>query len=185
MTLNFNLLSPDEFQKETITNKTFTLISAELERARNKFPGAADLTVALMEECGELAQATLKNDRENIIKEAIQVAVVAIRIIEEGDATFKNRKEISQDEKYEYEKIGKEFIYCQLTSCKYENEEYVFILNCKAEFQYKTIRCVSKTKPAYNEFREFMGWINAIYWSISTSIIQYNGPNWSCEVCTF
>ena len=48
----------------------------------------------LMEEVGELAQATLKCDSENIIKEAIQVAAVAIRIIEESDSTFKNRKEI-------------------------------------------------------------------------------------------
>ncbi len=58
-------------------------------RARLKFPGNRHLTVALGEEYGELCQAQLQGkSRDEIEKEAIQVACLAIRIIEEGDASF-------------------------------------------------------------------------------------------------
>ncbi len=64
---------------------------AELNRARAKFPGNAKLLVALMEEVGELAKALLqRRPLEEIRAEAIQVACVAIRIFEEGDADFAN-----------------------------------------------------------------------------------------------
>lgn len=68
---------------------TLNDISAEVIRARLKFPGNRFLLAALTEEAGELAQAMLqKRDREAIRKEAIQVACVAIRILEEGDSSF-------------------------------------------------------------------------------------------------
>lgn len=64
-------------------------VRREVERARSKFPGNHKLLAALMEEVGELAQAMLqKKDPHDIAKEAIQVAAVAIRILEEGDADF-------------------------------------------------------------------------------------------------
>jgi len=63
-------------------------IAEEVLRARKKFPGNRFLLAALTEEVGELARATLQRKPENIIKEAIQVAAVAIRIIEEGDSAF-------------------------------------------------------------------------------------------------
>lgn len=66
-------------------------ISKEVVRARTKFPGNRLLLAALTEEVGELAKAMLQ-DRpiEEIRREAIQVACVAIRIIEEGDSSFAN-----------------------------------------------------------------------------------------------
>lgn len=64
-------------------------IRDEVERARTKFPGNRYLLAALMEEVGELSQAMLqKKSVTEIVREAIQVACVAIRIAEEGDATF-------------------------------------------------------------------------------------------------
>lgn len=69
--------------------ETTDSISAEVARAREKFPGNRLLLAALTEEVGELAKAMLQDrPREEIRKEAIQVAAVAVRIIEEGDASF-------------------------------------------------------------------------------------------------
>lgn len=68
---------------------TLDAISAEVLRARTKFPGNNHLLAALTEEVGELAQAMLQGrPRDEIEKEAIQVACVAIRLIEEGDGAF-------------------------------------------------------------------------------------------------
>jgi hypothetical protein len=68
---------------------TLAAISAEVLKARLKFPGREKLLAALMEEVGELAQAMLqRKPREAIEKECIQVACVAIRLLEEGDSDF-------------------------------------------------------------------------------------------------
>ena len=79
---------------------TLALIKAEKEivSARKKFPNNTHLLAALMEEVGELAQAMLQFkyepykgvSRDDVKKEAIQVACVAIRIVTEGDATFED-----------------------------------------------------------------------------------------------
>lgn len=73
------------------TNKSLSLVSKEIERARRKFPNPAGLMVALMEEVGELAQAMLQHgsESERAKDEAIQVACVAIRILEEGDPMYR------------------------------------------------------------------------------------------------
>lgn len=64
-------------------------IDRELTRARAKFPGNRFLMAALSEETGEVARALLqKSPHEKLVQECIQVIVVAIRIAEEGDATF-------------------------------------------------------------------------------------------------
>lgn len=74
-------------------------IEAELERARAKFPGTWQVMNALTEEVGELANALLEQDYQKgygsaavlndaVRKEAIQVAAMAIRLLEEGDTTF-------------------------------------------------------------------------------------------------
>ena len=69
--------------------ETCDKIAEELKRARAKFPGNKKLLAALFEEGGELARALLQRaPRSEIEKEAIQVAAVAIRILEEGDADF-------------------------------------------------------------------------------------------------
>jgi NTP pyrophosphatase (non-canonical NTP hydrolase) len=65
-----------------------TEIAAELARARAKFPGANVTMLALMEEVGELAKATFEESRAAVRKEAVQVAVMAIRVILDGDATL-------------------------------------------------------------------------------------------------
>jgi hypothetical protein len=68
---------------------TLSAITAETIHARLKFPGNKHLLAALVEEVGELAQAMLQDKpRDQIEREAIQVATVAVRIIEEGDAAF-------------------------------------------------------------------------------------------------
>jgi len=68
---------------------TLNKVIAEVDRARTKFPGGAMLLPALMEEVGELAKALLqKKTRDEWEKEAIQVAAVAVRIIEEGCPEF-------------------------------------------------------------------------------------------------
>ena len=82
---------------------TVQAIMEEVSRARLKFPGNDVMLAALSEEHGELANALLelrfatiakqpKYDldrlRDNVQKEAIQVAAVAIRILEDGDSSF-------------------------------------------------------------------------------------------------
>lgn len=65
-------------------------IRAELDRARAKFPGDNVTMLALMEEVGELAKATFEEPRENVRKEAVQVAVMAMRVVLDGDATVRD-----------------------------------------------------------------------------------------------
>lgn len=72
-------------------HETMIAISKEVFRARTKFPGNRLLLAALTEEVGELAKAMLQDrPREEIHREAVQVCAVAVRIIEEGDASFAN-----------------------------------------------------------------------------------------------
>ena len=64
---------------------TMSDIVKEVERARKKFPDPYALLAALTEEVGELAKALLDEPMDRVESEAIQVAAMAIRIIEEGD----------------------------------------------------------------------------------------------------
>lgn len=70
-------------------------IAREVVRARTKFPGNRNLLAALVEEVGEAFEVGLEQgprrppDAEALTRrEAVQVACVAIRIAEEGDAAF-------------------------------------------------------------------------------------------------
>jgi hypothetical protein len=75
---------PGQIDPETVSH-----VCLEVKRAREKFPSNRHLLAALTEEVGELAEALLDNqgkDRE--YAEAMQVACVAIRIMEEGDSDF-------------------------------------------------------------------------------------------------
>ena len=72
---------------------TMQAIEAEVTAARLKFPGNKTQLAALTEEVGELAQALLdlergETDADHVQKEAIQVAAMAIRVLEEGDSSF-------------------------------------------------------------------------------------------------
>lgn len=70
-----------------------SLIWREIEReviaAREQYPGNEHRIAALAGEVGELAQALTKGEgKHRIRREAIQVAAMAVRIIEEGDGDF-------------------------------------------------------------------------------------------------
>lgn len=60
----------------------------ELERARLLFPSPDGTMAALAEETGELAKALLGEELTRVGKEAMQVAVVALRVAVEGDPTL-------------------------------------------------------------------------------------------------
>lgn len=59
----------------------------ELQSARKKFPSSDAVLAALTEEVGELAKAHME-EWNRVIKEAVQVAAMAIRVAVEGDATL-------------------------------------------------------------------------------------------------
>src|SRR5690606_29234745 len=63
-------------------------ILAELRRARRKYPDNNVMTLALVEEVGELAKALIDESRERVREEAIQVAVMAMRVVLDGDRTL-------------------------------------------------------------------------------------------------
>lgn len=72
----------------------FLDISQELTRARAKFPGDRVTYTALCEEVGELAKALLDESRERVREEAVQVAVMAMRVVLDGDSSYDDlRKE--------------------------------------------------------------------------------------------
>lgn len=71
----------------------FDEIEDELANARNKFPGKNVTFAALVEEVGELAKATFEEPRANVRKEAVQVAVMAMRMVLDGDHTFDDWRE--------------------------------------------------------------------------------------------
>jgi len=62
-------------------------VSAEIERARAKFPGDNLTTIAMFEEAGEVAKAVLSESPEAIRKECVQLACMAARITLDGDTS--------------------------------------------------------------------------------------------------
>jgi NTP pyrophosphatase (non-canonical NTP hydrolase) len=65
----------------------------EIHRAQTKFPYPNPNLAALMEEVGELAQAMLQNKNpDEIYREAVQVATMAMRCALEGDPQFPDYK---------------------------------------------------------------------------------------------
>lgn len=62
-------------------------VRGELIRARAKFPGDRIMTIALAEEFGELAKAILDEPAANVRKEAVQTAVMAARVVLDGDGS--------------------------------------------------------------------------------------------------
>ncbi len=86
----------------TIGNHLAELIDDELARARTKFPSNTHMLAALMEEVGELSKALLEcgpmTGHQHVLEEAIQVAVVAIRIATEGDPEFIYRSPLNDSD---------------------------------------------------------------------------------------
>lgn len=62
-------------------------VRAELIRARSKFPGDRIMTIALAEEFGELCKAVLDEPAANVRREAVQTAVMAARVVLDGDGS--------------------------------------------------------------------------------------------------
>lgn len=70
---------------------TLSLVEEEVRRSRQKFPGNEHMLAALVEEVGEVARALLESKpRSDVVSEAVQVAATAVRLIEEGDADFRD-----------------------------------------------------------------------------------------------
>ncbi|AET73323.1 hypothetical protein EMVG_00037 [Emiliania huxleyi virus PS401] len=78
----------DDMDTFETTQALLEEIDDELARARAKFPGDNVTLAALMEEVGELAKATFEEPRANVREEAVQVAVMAMRMVLDGDHTF-------------------------------------------------------------------------------------------------
>ena len=68
-------------------------ITNELKRVRTKFPGKNVTFAALVEEVGELATATFEESSDRVRKEAVQVAVMAMRMVLDGDHVFEQWRE--------------------------------------------------------------------------------------------
>ncbi len=66
----------------------FAAIRAEIARARILHPGNCHLFLALVEEVGEIAEAIQRGDIAHARQEAVQVACLAVRLIEEKDASW-------------------------------------------------------------------------------------------------
>jgi NTP pyrophosphatase (non-canonical NTP hydrolase) len=80
------------------------MIRDELKAAREAFPGKTHMLCALVEEVGEVAKAMMEHDRkegtsvQQVLREAVQVASMAIRLAVEGDDNFLYEFPIVEDE---------------------------------------------------------------------------------------
>ena len=91
-------IRPDDIAHErnnSVDGIVIAMVQGELNAARKQFPETTHMLAALMEEVGELAQAMMEHDRDGsrsvpeVLREAVQVASMAIRIATEGDDNFK------------------------------------------------------------------------------------------------
>ena len=82
----------------------FVMIRDELKAAREVFSGNTHMLCALVEEVGEVAKAIMEHDRkegtsvQQVLREAVQVASMAIRLAVEGDENFLYEFPIVEDE---------------------------------------------------------------------------------------
>ncbi len=88
----YHRIEPEGWQGSPTPMDFLAEVEAEIYRARAKFPGNEHMYVALAEEVGEVANALLEGS-EGLRAECVQVAAMAMRLAEEGDADFGNRKE--------------------------------------------------------------------------------------------
>lgn len=68
-------------------------VAAEVYRARGLFPDPNLLALAHAEEAGELTKAVLQEPLENVRKEAIQAAAMALRLVLDGDPSTDAHRE--------------------------------------------------------------------------------------------
>ena len=99
--------TPNEQAQERWTSPdglVIKMITDELVAAREAFPGSTHMLAALVEEVGELAQAIMQHDRkqgtsvQEVLREAVQVACMAIRLAVEGDENFIYSFPVVEDE---------------------------------------------------------------------------------------
>ena len=90
-------VNPDHSAQErlhSVDGLVFRMIRDELIAAREKFPDNRHQFDAMIEEVGEAAQALMEHDRQlgtspqEILRELVQVATMAIRVATEGDADY-------------------------------------------------------------------------------------------------
>lgn len=90
-------VNPDTIAHERLTSHDglmIRMIGDELVAARTKFPDNVHQFDALVEEVGELAKGLMEHDRglgtttHQVLREAVQVACMAIRVAVEGDADY-------------------------------------------------------------------------------------------------
>lgn len=79
----------DRLRRLAKSSGTFSQIWAALDQARKEAPESAGLLAGLMSSVGQLSHALLQDSAEHLVSQAIQVAVLAIRVAEEGDPTLK------------------------------------------------------------------------------------------------
>lgn len=98
---------PDDTAHERLTSvdgQVIRMVRDELAAARAAFPGDTHRLAALGEEHGELCKALMEHDRglgtspQEVLREAIQVAAMAIRLATEGDANFSYLFPMIEDE---------------------------------------------------------------------------------------
>lgn len=87
---------PTTVRHVTPENRLMVEIMAELTRARAKFPGDNVTFAALVEEVDELATATFSEPAARVRAEAVQVAVMAMRMVLDGDNTSADWREINR-----------------------------------------------------------------------------------------
>lgn len=80
-----------------MNNETLRAIKSELAKARKQYPTNID-TLRVLELFTRRLHASLENDEEaiRIYSEAICVAVMAIRVAEEGDSKFRYASYVQQ-----------------------------------------------------------------------------------------
>ena len=81
------------------------LVEQEVVAARAKFPSSNHVTVALMEEAGELAKAMMDEPWGRVVAEAVQVAAMAARCAIEGDPTMQELRRERIGEAYKKGKL--------------------------------------------------------------------------------
>ncbi len=90
-------VNPDAIAHERLTSHdglVIRMIRDELVAARTKFPDNVHQFDALVEEVGELAKGLMEHDRalgtttQQVLREAVQVGCMAIRVAVEGDADY-------------------------------------------------------------------------------------------------
>lgn len=100
-------IEPDHKAEKRLTSVDgliMKMIGDEVASAREKFPKSTHMLAALVEEVGELSQALMEHDRmqgtsvQEVLREAIQVAAMAVRVAAEGDDNFLYEFPVIEDE---------------------------------------------------------------------------------------